>query len=319
VGLEVFAQYAYRRTLDDNGSAEWFHRFELPRAHMALDAQSGRARGRVVVEAVRSAAEGALIGVAGDSLVMRLREAHAGYRYGPIEASAGVIPTLLIPELEGAWRMRVVAADPREHTGLIAPADLGVRARVLLPGGYGWVGAGAYNGEGYDSRELNRGKNGELAASFRPLPSGLAQHLLVVGAYQVGSTGTGLARANRATGGLFWDDFFIGVGASATYAWGVDDDGSRKSWLVDAFIRSEPVPALLLSIRGSHWVRATESDPQLEGEDTVTWMTASAGYRLEDPLELHTAVGRSLPSDRARGSLPDADHWEARLITRIVF
>ena len=66
-------------------SSTWFHAFDVPRVHAAVEgAYDDTLRGRVVMEAVRSASEGALIGVSGDSLVIRVREAYGAYR--PVEA-----------------------------------------------------------------------------------------------------------------------------------------------------------------------------------------------------------------------------------------
>lgn len=77
-GLQVFGQYALRLVDGSAGDTAWFHAFELPRAHASLGASYGPVQGRFVLEAVRSASEGALLGVAGDSLVLRVREAWAG-------------------------------------------------------------------------------------------------------------------------------------------------------------------------------------------------------------------------------------------------
>ncbi|MCA9600058.1 MAG: hypothetical protein KC776_42435 [Myxococcales bacterium] len=316
-GLEVFAQYAYRRTLDESGRSQWFHQFDVPRVHLALDAEAEDAHGRVLIEAVRSASEGALIGVAGDSWVMRLREAYAGYSKYGFEGRAGVVPLLTIPELEGTWMLRAVAPDPRESSGLLTPADVGANVRYTLPKDYAWVGVGAQNGEGYTNRELNRGKNAEAAASIHPLPAGPLKPLAVFVGYQLGSSGTGLARADRATGALLWQGDMIRAGASATYAWGTKDDGSQRSWIADGFIRAEPIEHLLFGVRGSFWVRDTRKDPA--GKDTVAMVTGAAGYEIATPLTAFAAFTRSLPTDRARTAVPESDYWEARLISRIVF
>jgi hypothetical protein len=313
-GLEVFAQYGIRVT-DTRGDSDWFHLFEVPRAHGALTADYDTVRARVVVEAVRSASEGALIGVAGDSLVLRLREAYAGWRPWPwLSGSFGVVPTLTVPELDATFRMRAVAATPLEATGLASPADLGATVRAELPRGYGWVGVGGYNGEGYNGRELNRGKNLEAAAEVHPLPLGAARPLAVFASYVAGSTGTGRARADRLTGALLWQGDWLRAGVAATYAWGVEDAGGVRSVLGDVFVHTEPYPRLLLGVRGSLWLRNTDAD-----DDQVIQVTGAVGYRVAVPLEVFLATTRSLPAELAQDALPGSDFWDFRLVSRVVF
>ena len=115
-GLEVFAQYRFRQSQTTAGESEWFHEFDVPRVHAAIEGGNATLRGRVLVEATRSASEGSLIGVAGDSLVLRVREAYAAFR--PVawaSFDAGVVPTLTIPELDGTWMTRAVAPSALEE------------------------------------------------------------------------------------------------------------------------------------------------------------------------------------------------------------
>lgn len=314
-GLEVFAEYAYRSTKFQNEDSTWYHELDVPRLHMALAAEAGEARARVVIEGVRSAAEGALLGVAGDSLVLRAREAYAAYRIWWLEGSAGIVPKLTLPELDGTWMMRAVSASPQETSGILPPADVGATARLELPDAFGWAGVAVYNGEGYTSRELNRGKNFEVAASIHPLAQGPVQPLAVLASYEVGSSGTGLARADRATGALLWQGKSIRAGIAGTYAWGVEDDADRRSMVANVFLRVEPIERVLLGARVDRFWLDTNTD----SDATVTQLTATAGYRLADPLEAFLVGTRSLSSDTAEAALPGTEYWEARAVTRIVF
>lgn len=314
-GFEVFAEYAYRRTKFQNGDSTWYHVLDVPRVHLALAAEAGDARGRVVIEGVRSAAEGALLGVAGDSLVLRAREAYAAYRFWWLEGSAGIVPKLTLPELDGTWMMRAVSASPQEQSGILPPADVGATVRLTLPDAFGWAGVGVYDGEGYTSRELNRGKNFEIAASIHPLANSLVGPLALFASYELGSSGTGLARADRATGALLWQGKRIRAGVATTYAWGVEDDGDRRSLVGNLFVRAEPIERLLLGARADRFWLDTNAD----SDATVTQITATVGYRLADPLEAFLVGTRSLASDSAQAALPGTDYWEARAVTRIVF
>jgi len=323
-GLEVIAQYAYRTTYDAGGNSDWFHLFDVPRVHGSLGAAYGPALGRVVLEGVRSASEGSLMGVAGDSVVLRVREAWAGVKWPEnagadglrLEAQAGVVPTLTIPELEGTWMLRPVSATPLESTGLAAPADLGATVRFAFPRRYGFVGVGAYDGEGYTNRELNRGKNFEGAAVVHPLASvDVLRPFAVFGSMVLGSSGTGLSRANRATGGLLWQGKRVRAGVTFTYGWGLRDDGNQTGYLLDVFARVEPIDRLLVGARVFHWNRDTRPGDA----NTVSTVIASVGYRIFDPLEAFLAFDRSLPSTSAQVGLPGTDYWSLRVIGHVVF
>jgi hypothetical protein len=313
-GLEIFVEYNLRLTRTSAGN-DWFHSFEIPRAHASLLASYGPAQARLVLEAVRSASEGALLGVAGDSLVLRLREASAGYRQGSwLSLDAGVVPTLTVPELDGSFNLRAVAPTPLESSGLAAPADLGATARVTFPARYGFAAVGAYNGEGYTGRELNRGKNLEIAGEFHPMPEGALAPLGVFASYVIGSEGTARARADRLTAALVWQGKRLRGGASFTYAWGVGERADQRSILVDAFLRAEPVDRLIFGVRGFSWQRDTAAKG-----DRVNELTGAAGYRIVAPLEAFLAVTRTFPEAAAAAALPGLDHWTFRVLSRVVF
>lgn len=315
VGLEVFAEYMYRSTESAGaGSSTWFHAFDAPRIHGAVEGVLGDVRGRVVIEALRSATEGALLGVAGDSLVLRAREAYVAYRPTPmLEASAGVIPTLTIPELDGTWMLRPVAPSGLEASGLGSPADLGAKVRFDAPGRYGWAAVAVTNGEGYASRELNRGKNIEAALEIHPLPRGALLPLGVFASYTSGSTGTVSARADRLSSGLVWQGARVRAGALFTYAWGVAQSGTQRAALASSFLRVEPVSRLLVGARFDTWIRDSS------GSNVVNTLWLSAGYRIADPLEVFLVGSRHLPTTRAQAELPGADAWSARAVARVVF
>ncbi|MFT3776511.1 MAG: hypothetical protein QM820_65050 [Minicystis sp.] len=314
LGLEAFVAYDLKITPTAAG-IDWFHSFEIPRAHASVTGLYGPVQARIVLEAVRSASEGALLGVAGDSFVMRVREASAGYRLGRFLAiDAGVVPTLTIPELDGTFALRAVAATPMERAGLGSPADLGATVRFNFPADYGFVAVGAYNGEGYNQRELNRGKNLEAAVELHPAPSTVARPLAVFASFVNGSTGTGSAKANRLTTALLWQGRRVRAGADFVYAWGVGENGLQRSYLIDGFLRLEPIDRLLFGARAFTWLRDTGV-----ASDRVTEVTGAAGYRIADPLETFVAVSRTLAGAKAEEALPGVGHWDVRVIGRVVF
>jgi hypothetical protein len=304
------------------GKTQWFHVFDLPRAHAAVGGAYGPAVGRLLVEAVPSASEGALVGVAGDSLVLRVREAYAGFQLQKSEESwgasmqAGVIPTLTIPELEGTWMMRAVAPSALETAGIASPADMGVAGRFAFPKRFGWIGAAFTNGEGYTNRELNRGKN--LEAAFDVHPFALSERLRPLGiffSWVMGSAGTASARTDRWTWGLLWQGVRVRGGASVTYAVGSKSDGDQRGVVLDTFVRVEPIEKFLVGARLSYW----NVDTRAPVADSVTTLTAAVGYRFWRPLEVYLAADGSIPSNLAKTTMPATDYWDLRVIGRAVF
>jgi hypothetical protein len=312
-GLEVFAQYAYRSTY--GAQSTWFHEFDLPRAHGAIDGTYESVHARVLMEAVRSTPQGALYGVDGDSFVLRAREAYAEVTpHDLISVRGGIVPTLTIPELDGTWMMRAISPSMVESSGLTSPADLGAQAISTLPKGYGWVGLGAYNGEGYHQAELNRGKNLEIATSLHPLPGSetlrpLALHL----GYTAGSSGAEKARADRFECALLWQGKMVRGGAAFTYAWGENQDSSLRALVMDGFVRIEPVDRFFAGARASFFQR------NLDARDSIFTGHVAFGYRIAKPMEVYLAGSRTLPTQIVRDANPGSDFLELRAVTRIVF
>lgn len=123
-------------------------------------------------EAVRSAGPQSLIGVDGNSLVMRLAQAygHGAIHLGPIDIGVrfGQIPERWIEQLEKGYDTR--GADPlaSDRVVMFDRADLGGSLTVS-----GWKGrfdldVALTNGEGRAQVELNRGKNTTVIATVRP-------------------------------------------------------------------------------------------------------------------------------------------------------
>jgi hypothetical protein len=313
--LEVFAQYALRDTRAQDGTTSWFHQFDVPRVWVGLEGEFADVHGRVILEGVRSASGGALIGVAGDSIVARVREAWAGYRpFAALDLRAGVVPTLVVPTLDAAWGLRALGPTAYEAWGFGAPADLGAQALLSLPGGYGTIGAAFTNGEGYASPERNRGKNAAFSVAIKPSPTGVLAPLALLAAYERGSSGTGSSGIDRFTGAaLFAGERVQGL-ASWTWGRGLDGDGARHAWVLEAGVRATPIGPLLVAVRGALFRR----DTAVSG-DAVRTVTVAVGGRASAHLEGWLAFDRSAPTDAARDALAGSDNWQLRAVARVAF
>lgn len=307
VGAQVFGQYE----LLFPAGADWNHRFTLPRAWMYLAFRVENAVGRVLVEGARAIDDGALSGIADDSLLFRVREAWGGYRVADlVEMRVGLVPTLLTPWLTQHWYLRGVGRIGLREFDLLAPADLGASTFIDLPEGFGRVGVSYTNGEGYSSRELNRGKNLEVAADVHPLafvPE--LRFLALVLGYTNGSLGAGSARSDRIVGGVLWDQREIGAGVSTSYLLGLSDRGEREGLLVDAWARGLLFEHLVLGAQVLHLARDVSS-----GNDTLTSLTLTVGARIIDQIRVYLAVDGRFADALARVASPAWERWDARLV-----
>jgi len=313
-GIEVFAGAAALIVVD--AEDDWQPEFVLSRAFLWLDASYERARARVTLESVYSTSGASLLGVGGNSIVLRLREAWVAYNpWDFLEFQVGLVKTLAHPYVEDSWRLRVVDRVGIERQALAPPSDLGIVVRGHLPGGYGTLAIGAYNGDGYMMRELNRDKNIEFTASIHPLADIQgAEPFNVLLSYTLGTEGASSSRANRLHAGLLWDGKRIGAGATFTWVWGLDGLGDREGYLISGFLRGEPVDNLLLAFSGSHFRRDVDF-----AAASISTVMGAVGYRFIDPLSLFLSVDRQFAASAAKAANPGADVWTIALTAKAFF
>lgn len=313
--ISVFAEYVL--SLRSEGEeTTWFHTFELPRAHASLLASFDIAEAKVLVEGVRSASEGALLGVGGDSIVLRLREAWGGFTaWEHIEVRFGLVPTLTIPVFEDFLHLRPLASSAIERVGFGSPADLGVTVRGILPHGHGFVATAFYNGEGYRQRELNRGKNLEVASELHPLASVAgAEPLTLFGSYVSGSSGTAIGRADRIHVGIGWLGDVIRGGVGMSYALGTADDPAATSVVGTAMVRVIPIERLVFAADAMVWQRNLDAS-----DDLLFAGTIGGGYAFVDPILPMLAVDIFQYGDAVSLGLPARDDVRFRAIGTVTF
>jgi hypothetical protein len=309
LAMQVFAQYE----LSFPDGAEWFHELDLPRSWLGTSFRVENAIGRVLLEGTRAGGDGSLIGVGGDSLVLRVREAWLGYRlFELFEARAGIIPQLTTPALTAPWATRAVRAISLRELELMQPADLGVSLRFDIPEGFGFVAVAYLSGEGYRSRELNRGKTLEVTAQLHPVafvPE--LRPLTLTLAYQNGSTGTGAARADRLVGGLAWSDPRWGLGVEAAYLLGIEDRSDREGLTLDAWGRVEPIEHLLLAARYSHFSRNLIG---AAAGDEIGTFTGAVGAWIVEAIRVFLAFDARYAGAAAAAELPGFTGYSLRLV-----
>ncbi len=327
---EAFATFRATYTHHPSDGSPWFSRFELPRvragltvgtskdpeehidstevAHVPASAGVG---GRLLVEGVRSTADGGLLGAAGDSVLLRMREAYGAWRpLKYLEFRAGMIPLPLVDQLDGGYDLRVTGPSGVEAAGLIDAADLGASCSYWFPKGYGRAFIAGTDGEGYTRREQNRAKNVEAAVVVAPDPRGPLRGLTLGTYLRKGTRGALDVRADRATVGAFYQRGVARAGLAATYARGIDIDGTATGYSLEAYLRVVASERWIFGLRG----QLTEFDTRQTAQTLLT--QASFGMRVESHSEVH-AIGELATSSASYfAQIPTSRNLSATVAAR---
>jgi hypothetical protein len=160
--------------------------FDVTRAYLNINAQVAKnVRFRFTPD-IRRINDGSLAG----SLVARVKYAFAQIDnvtpQGWIRLGAHQTPWLDFEESIDRYRVQGTMFAERE--GLIpGSSDFGVSYFTPLPGGFGEVQGGVFNGEGYAQAEANKYKSAQVRVTVRPFPkTAVAKGLRVSGFYNAG-------------------------------------------------------------------------------------------------------------------------------------
>jgi hypothetical protein len=228
---QVFSGFEYLSAEGGDGDAT-FNEFVVNRAELGLAAEhtAGRATfgGFFRAEAVRAANPESVVGVAGNSLVMRVKAAFGAGRYdlgvGALEARLGLVLDPWIELVEARYDLRGASPLLAERGDFFDTSDLGATVSFDAP----WlrVVVGAQNGEGRNEVEQNEGKNLIVAARGRVVRlDGLEAEVDLHAGYRWGSLGVGEARAHRVVGGATFHAPAYGGGVEYVMASGYADRG----------------------------------------------------------------------------------------------
>jgi hypothetical protein len=247
-GAELIGGLSY--DLEDS-----FSEFEVYRAELGTLIRPTRWSGAEVrIEAIRSAVGRSLLGIDGNSLVLRTRRAY-GWGHGwigrvHVEGRLGLIPDPWVESIETHYDFRGLSPLLGESGIFFDAADAGVG--LVVRGPSDWLGGDAVrlsvamtNGEGRNESERNTGKNLTAVLSFQPIVATIACEALRVGvhgAWREGSTGFGSARSHRTAVGLTAQHPLAELGVEWITAHGYLGDGSIRaqgvgSWLGGQIVR----------------------------------------------------------------------------------
>jgi len=200
VGVTIFTDYTYTKeptAVDTDGNTIHPAAFDVSRAYINVTGNiSHNVSFRVTPDISRLTTKTSGLG-AGEtvttsldgSLTYRLK-----YAYGQFNLDEkwnkgswvrlGVHHTPYVDWEEGVYRYRFQGQIFAEREGFLSSSDFGLSTHYNLPGNFGDVHAGYYNGDTYKSADPNDQKAIEIRGSLRPLPmKGLLKGLRLTAFY----------------------------------------------------------------------------------------------------------------------------------------
>jgi hypothetical protein len=245
VGVLSYLQYdAELQNRDD------FNAFDVTRTYLNINAQlSKRVRFRLTPD-IRRATDGSLNG----SLVFRIKYAFAQFDITPrsnIRLGANQTPWLDFEEAINGYRVQGTMMSERE--GVIpGSSDFGATYFTQLPGGYGEIQAGIYNGEGYTVPEVNKYKSAQGRLTVRPFPrASVIRGLRISGFWSEGRYAAGRPRRYGIVMGSFEHTHLVATvqklaATDRPLTLAIPTDIERSGW--SAFVSPRRSPSGLAAI-----------------------------------------------------------------------
>ncbi len=250
---EIFTGYGYASRARGGGDDETANAFFVDRAELGAGYFASSGLGAELrLEAVRTAAAGSYIGVAGNSLVMRVRRARGFYtgQLGPVglDIELGLTRDPWLEALLPRFHLRASGDLLAEQFGLFDANELGAVVGLRFLDDMITLAIGASNGEGRAETELNEGKNFTARLTLEMPLAEIDGAPLAVGLHGVARLGSegpepDPARNDRLGGALTVDHPDYGLGLMYLRAMGIegrgDEDGEALEVWADARLVAE--------------------------------------------------------------------------------
>jgi hypothetical protein len=179
MGVVIYPDYTYTtspESADADGNLIHPNSFNVSRAYINITGNiSHLVAFRVTPDIARAdTTVGTLLN---GSLVYRIKYAYAQFNLDDwmtrgSYARFGVQQTPWLDYAEGIYRYRFQGTMFPEREGFFASADAGASFHYQLPGNYGDIHTGVFNGENYNRSEPNDQKAFMIRGTVRPLPTG---------------------------------------------------------------------------------------------------------------------------------------------------
>lgn len=175
VGVTFFGDYTITqkpRFTDADGNDVTANAFNVGRAYLNITGNVSHVIAfRITPDIVRETGTGSSLN---GSYTFRLKYAYAQFNLDDWMnkgswARFGMQQTPWTDFIDGVYRYRFQGATFEDREGFLLSSDIGASFRYNLPGNYGDVHAGIYNGETYSKPEANNQKGFMVRGSFRPM------------------------------------------------------------------------------------------------------------------------------------------------------
>jgi hypothetical protein len=176
LGTTIFADYTYQQAptvKDADGNTVHASAFNITRAYINLTGNISHVVGyRVTADITRETGLGSSLN---GSLTYRLKYAFMSvnlddWMWKGTWVRFGIQHTPYVDYVEQIYRYRFQGTIFAEREGYLTSSDAAVSFRTAIPGNYGDVHVGLYNGDGYSKAEANDQKAVQIRGSVRPLP-----------------------------------------------------------------------------------------------------------------------------------------------------
>ena len=296
------------------------------------------------LESIRSAERGGALGIAGDTIIIRVKRAQVFGDYDfantptqlAMHGALGVTPDAWITALETDYPLRPLSATASERVLGWPTSDLAALGRVT----YGPVRLSVSfgNGEGLDYPERNNGKTTTGVVEAVPLNTEDVR-LRLAGVVRDGSVGPARVRDRRFGGAATVWTQLVGAGAEVVQAYGIGDRGDLEALALAGWAEVRPISKLAFvgrfttigyandGGRASSFGGAIALEPwrdqPYEPAHHSYWMTHSAkqqrciGTRSSGYARLWLAIDRTTTSGAAM-PIPGADAGAATTLLLIV-
>ena len=178
VGVVIYTDYTYTdapTVLDADKNVIHPNAFNVSRSYINVTGNlSHLVAFRVTPDITRESGTGSSLA---GSLTFRLK-----YAFGQVNfddflthgswARIGVQQTPFVDFMEQIYRYRFQGTLFEEREGFLTSSDFALSTHYNLPGNYGDIHAGVYNGDGYSRAEANDQKAFQIRGTVRPFPLG---------------------------------------------------------------------------------------------------------------------------------------------------
>ena len=219
IGVTIFGDYTYQdspTTKDSDGNVIHPSAFNVTRAYINVTGNLNHLIAyRITPDISRETSSGPSLS---GSQIFRLKYAYAQFNLDDWTTKGswvrlGQQQTPYLDFTEGVYRYRFQGTMFPERVGLISSADTGLSGHYNLPGNYGDVHAGFYNGENYNKPEVNNEKAFQIRGTFRPLPlGGPFLKGLRIGATLIDDHYVGSAKRERLIGTVLYEHPLVNAG-----------------------------------------------------------------------------------------------------------